>query len=230
MLREEPSPVPTCAGYRVRAFRQRAANLAERTLRARVIRFVPWLGVAGVFLPRAGAHPDAAALRAAWEAQGAPPPCPPGPGQTVLLGQTLAVRTLPYAGADDLWEEPGALVCACRRAPDPAHVAQRVAAHAHARLQALAEAQAAALAPRLAAAPARIVVRRLGRRTLGQCRRDGEIRLSPALAAWWPEVVEETLAHELTHLSHFNHSPAFWRALSALLPDWLPRALLHHLG
>ena len=84
--------------------------------------------------------------------------------------------------------------------------------------------------PRLAAAPARIVVRRLGRRTLGQCRRNGEIRLSPALAAWWPEVVEETLAHELTHLTHFNHSPAFWRTLSALLPDWLPRALLHHLG
>ena len=69
-----------------------------------------------------------------------------------------------------------------------------------------------------------------GRQLHGQCRRDGEIRLSPALAAWWPEVVEETLAHELTHLSHFNHSPAFWRALSALLPDWLPRALLHHLG
>lgn len=230
MMREELSPVAAFAGFRVRTFRQRSANLAERTLRVRAIRFVPWLGVAGVFLPRAEYPADEPALRAAWEAQGSPAPHPPAAGETVLFGETLAVRALPFAGADDLWEEGGALVCACRREADPARVAARVGAYACAKLQARAEALVAAWAPRLVARPARITVRRLGRRTLGQCCRDGEIRLNPSLACWSPDILEETLAHELTHLTHFNHAPAFWRALAALLPDWLPRSLVHHLG
>lgn len=225
---EANAPIADFEGYAVRCFRQGGANLAERTLRAPTLHFVPWRGVLGVFLPRGADFPGEAALRAAWEARGAPPPHRPGAHERVLLGRVLPIRNDAYAGCNDVWEEAGTLVCAWRRAPDPVKLEARLDAYAAARLLETAQDFAGRFAPRLPRQPAALVVRRMGRCTLGQCRRDGEIRLSPALAQFPPETIEETLAHELAHLTHFNHAPDFWRTLTALLPDWLPRALIHY--
>jgi len=36
-------------------------------------------------------------------------------------------------------------------------------------------------------------------------------------------LVEYVVAHELCHLRHSVHSPAFWRSLSQLMPDYEDR-------
>ena len=140
MYKEEPSPVAGFRGYRVRTFRQSRANLAERTQQGRVVHFVPWKGVAGVFLSAQEFPADAAALEAAWQAAGAPPVRLPKSGEAVLFGRVLPVRTLPFAGYDDLVEEADGLCLACKGRPDPEDVAERVEAYRRATLLARAHA------------------------------------------------------------------------------------------
>ena len=50
-----------------------------------------------------------------------------------------------------------------------------------------------------------------------------EIHLSTMLAAVPPHLVEYIVVHELTHLLHANHSPAFHAAMTRFLPDWPKR-------
>ena len=49
------------------------------------------------------------------------------------------------------------------------------------------------------------------------------IRLSWRLIALSDEEIEYVAAHELAHLMEFNHSPAFWREVGEILPDWRER-------
>ncbi len=234
----------TFRGYRIQLFRQGRCNLAERTLTTRVVRFAPPLGRVGVFLPagetgdlggadprvRTGCTPDLGeVLEAAWRANGCPPVKRPTTLDALLFGEVVPIRPLEYAGCDDLWCEGDTLICASKRRHDPDQLATRLATYEAATLQAAAEAQLANFLPHLPRAPKRIIVHPLRPRILGQCTRDGEIRLNRTLLRFPPEILAETLAHELTHLTHFNHSPAFWRALTQLLPDWLPRSLAHYL-
>lgn len=230
MFREIPSPVPDFRGFRVRTFRQTRAALSERTLRGRVFHFVPWKRVVGVFLPAHEFPAEADALEAAWAEAGAPPPHPPEPGETLCLGQILRVRPL-FAGAEDAWREGGDLFLAYRRKPDASTLAARVEAFRRDALLSRAQAILTGWGDRLPRKPTGLAVwPRLRNRTLGQCLRTGEIRLNPRLADWPEAILEETLAHEAAHLLEFNHSPRFWRALGALLPDWLPRSLVHYLA
>ncbi len=232
MFRPITLPVPTFEGYTVRAYRQGRSNAPLRTLREPCIHFAPQFGRVGLFLPHAAPELSEAALREAWLAAGSPSAHPPGPNEAILFGRVLPLRVLPFAGYDDLWleEAEGSLCCACRRQPDPRRQAVALADFQAKCLLARAQALLDAWSPRLARLPARLVIRTTSPRILGQCTREGEIRLAPKLILWPEDILAETLAHELTHLLHFNHSPAFWRELSRLLPDWLPRSLVHYLG
>lgn len=232
MFRPIPPPVSAFQGYTVRAYRQGRSNAPLRTLREPCIHFAPQFGRVGIFLPHTAPELGEAALREAWLAAGSPPPHPLGPNEALLFGRVLPLRVLPFSGYDDLWldETQGALCCACRRQPDPRRQAAALADFQAKVLLARAQALLDAWAPRLDRRPARLVIRTTSPRILGQCTREGEIRLAPKLIAWPEAILAETLAHELTHLSHFNHSPAFWRELSRLLPDWLPRSLVHYLA
>jgi predicted metal-dependent hydrolase len=55
----------------------------------------------------------------------------------------------------------------------------------------------------------------------GSCSRAGRINLSARLLWLEPAEMNYVLHHELNHLHHFNHSPAFWQALEARLPGAL---------
>jgi predicted metal-dependent hydrolase len=57
----------------------------------------------------------------------------------------------------------------------------------------------------------------------GSCSPAGELLLNPHLVKAPRPCVDYVLAHELCHLREHNHSPAFYRLLSALLPDWPAR-------
>ncbi len=54
----------------------------------------------------------------------------------------------------------------------------------------------------------------------GTCGKDGIIRVHWRLIQAPKVAMEYVVAHELTHLTHRNHSPAFWKKLSEAMPNW----------
>ncbi len=54
----------------------------------------------------------------------------------------------------------------------------------------------------------------------GSCTAAGVVRLNWRLMQAPPAIIDYVLAHELAHLSHMDHSPAFWRETGRLYPDW----------
>jgi len=54
----------------------------------------------------------------------------------------------------------------------------------------------------------------------GSCGRDGVVRVHWRLIQAPRVAMEYVVAHELAHLRHRNHSPAFWLKLAETMPDW----------
>lgn len=54
----------------------------------------------------------------------------------------------------------------------------------------------------------------------GSCSPAGRVTLNPLLVKAPPECIDYVLLHELVHLLHHNHSPAFYRALDRHMPAW----------
>ncbi|UFM63555.1 M48 family metallopeptidase [Paracoccus sp. MA] len=54
----------------------------------------------------------------------------------------------------------------------------------------------------------------------GSCTHDGRLMFSWRLAMAPPEVLDYVAAHEVAHLAHMDHSPAFWAATGRLMPDY----------
>ena len=57
------------------------------------------------------------------------------------------------------------------------------------------------------------------RRRWGSCSPKGVLRFNWRLAMLEPALVEYVVVHELAHLTHMNHSPAFWGLVAQHLPD-----------
>jgi predicted metal-dependent hydrolase len=54
----------------------------------------------------------------------------------------------------------------------------------------------------------------------GSCTVDGRLMYSWRLVLAPPEVLDYVAAHEVAHLEHMNHSPAFWAEVEALYGDY----------
>lgn len=54
----------------------------------------------------------------------------------------------------------------------------------------------------------------------GSCNRRGELQFNWLLMMAPPVVVDYVVVHELAHLRHFNHSPAFWQLVASAMPDY----------
>lgn len=67
--------------------------------------------------------------------------------------------------------------------------------------------------------PADVAVRELGFRW-GSCSRGGRLYFHWQSILLPPRVVDYVVVHELCHLIEAHHTPAFWRAVERLLPDW----------
>ncbi|WP_074966292.1 M48 family metallopeptidase [Paracoccus aminovorans] len=85
---------------------------------------------------------------------------------------------------------------------------------AQARLIAACDRHAAALGRRF-----RALALRDTRSRWGSCTHDGRLMFSWRLAMAPPEVLDYVAAHEVAHLAHMDHSPAFWAATARLMPD-----------
>ncbi|WP_347139304.1 SprT family zinc-dependent metalloprotease [Paracoccus sp. SSK6] len=68
--------------------------------------------------------------------------------------------------------------------------------------------------------PYRAIVLRDTRSRWGSCTSDGRLMFSWRLAMAPPVVLDYVAAHEVAHLRHMDHSPRFWAAVAALMPDY----------
>lgn len=59
----------------------------------------------------------------------------------------------------------------------------------------------------------------------GSLSKGGILTLNIRLVGAPRECIEYVVTHELCHLNHHNHSPAFYKQLEAFLPDWERRKL-----
>jgi predicted metal-dependent hydrolase len=57
----------------------------------------------------------------------------------------------------------------------------------------------------------------------GSASQDGRISLNPELIHMPSPCIDYVITHEICHLKHPNHGPAFFRLLASLLPDWRRR-------
>ena len=57
----------------------------------------------------------------------------------------------------------------------------------------------------------------------GSCSQENAIRYSFRLLYAPKEVIEYVVVHELAHVKHNNHSPAFWREVGNYVPDYKTR-------
>ncbi|MGY0612601.1 M48 family metallopeptidase [Luteimonas sp. A501] len=73
--------------------------------------------------------------------------------------------------------------------------------------------------PGLPRAPARVRLRAMSSQW-GSLAPDGTLALDLALVLGRPAAFEYVLVHELCHLVHADHSPAFWAEVEARCPDW----------
>lgn len=81
------------------------------------------------------------------------------------------------------------------------------------------EERCALLAPRLGVQVRRIALSSATTRW-GSASADGSIRLHWRLVHFALPVIDYVVTHELAHLREMNHSPAFWRAVRSVLPDY----------
>jgi len=101
-------------------------------------------------------------------------------------------------------------------------------------LRMLAQARLAAASDRYARALGRsftAIALRDTRSRWGSCTHEGRLMYSWRLAMAPPEVLDYVAAHEVAHLAHMDHSPAFWAAVARLCPGYAqPRAWLRQNG
>ena len=71
--------------------------------------------------------------------------------------------------------------------------------------------------------PVRKVIVRDQKRRWGSCASDATIRLNWRLMGFPEALIDYVCAHEAAHLVEANHSPAYWRVVESLMPDWKPR-------
>lgn len=103
--------------------------------------------------------------------------------------------------------------------PDPARLAPRLSAF----LRAAARDRLAAACDRHAAAlgrPYRRLTLRDPRSRWGSCTAAGDLMFSWRLVLAPPAVLDYVCAHEVAHLAHLDHSPAFWACVERLRPGW----------
>ena len=64
------------------------------------------------------------------------------------------------------------------------------------------------------------------KKRFGSCSSQGHICFSWRLMQYPPEAIDYVVVHELAHLKHMNHSPAFHALVASVLPDHKQRRAL----
>ena len=54
----------------------------------------------------------------------------------------------------------------------------------------------------------------------GSCSGKGNLNFNCLLMLMPPDIIDYVVVHELCHIKEINHSPAFWREVAKILPDY----------
>lgn len=71
----------------------------------------------------------------------------------------------------------------------------------------------------MAVRPARVRINAAKTR-FGSCSSSGNLNFSCRVMAYSANAVDYVVIHELAHLLHMDHSPAFWRTVAKYMPDY----------
>ncbi len=218
----------------------RARRIKLRVLRDESVEVVAPPGTAPGAVARALARAEGwiARQRAAVRAARLPPD-ERGPFPLRLrlaaTGQDVAVRYGDAARPSWRWHGTGLYVELPERAPDAARTVLVDALRD--RCRAALEPRLHRMADRYGLRPAAVTWRNQKSRW-GSCSARGRLSLNVRLLFLAPELADYVLAHELAHLAHADHSPAFWRRVDGMVsglsrlrvqmrsapdrvPDWL---------
>lgn len=146
------------------------------------------------------------------------------PGESIPLRGTLLKITHRPAerrgvwiedAATSLWDGARPMLCVGAEAP---HVPRRVQDFLILEAKRELRAAVARHAKKLGVVPAKITLRDTKSRW-GSCSSLGSLNFSWRLIMAPHFVLDYLAAHEVAHLRHMNHSPAFWAAVSLMTPD-----------
>ena len=76
--------------------------------------------------------------------------------------------------------------------------------------------------PRIGRTPKRISFREY-KSMWGKCDVEGRITFNWKLVMAPEQILDYVVVHEMAHLHHLNHSPAFWQRVETVLPDYKQR-------
>lgn len=138
------------------------------------------------------------------------------------MGRTFALRVVESPGARSVCLASEELRVALPVGGAPGAVQAALEAWLRAEAAVVFEAAVARFAPLMGVTPGRVLVRDQ-RRRWGSCGQDGTLRFNWRLIMAPPEVIDLVAVHELAHLRHRNHSPAFWAEVARALPDYQSR-------
>ncbi|MEO1192996.1 MAG: SprT family zinc-dependent metalloprotease [Pseudomonadota bacterium] len=143
-----------------------------------------------------------------------PQPIPFAPGNRLPINGEEAVIHHQRSARRGVWREPGRL-----NVSGPLeHLPRRVEAHCRQEAKRLLQAAVRDKAARIDRRPGRITLRE-SRSRWGSCSPKGDLSFCWRLIFAPPEVLDYVAAHEVAHLAHMNHSPAFWRVCAGLVED-----------
>jgi predicted metal-dependent hydrolase len=106
--------------------------------------------------------------------------------------------------------------------PDGTRTGPRVAAFLREQARAALVQASEHYATKLGLTPRTITLRDT-RSRWGSCTADGRLMYSWRLIMAPPEVLDYVAAHEVAHLAHMDHSPAYWACVGRLMPDYASR-------
>lgn len=133
------------------------------------------------------------------------------------LGGTLALRL--SKGSRTHVELAEGELRATLREPSPASIERAVVAwYKRAALAHLGD-RAFTLARIAGLMPPRVLLSS-ARARWGSCNTRREVRLAWRLIKARPDLIDYVICHELAHLRHMNHSPAFWAEVARQCPDY----------
>jgi predicted metal-dependent hydrolase len=150
-----------------------------------------------------------------------PAPMPFGGGEIVPIRGVNHRIVERRSRAGNVWIEPVDKALADTRLPllcvsaDPAHVARRVKDFLMREAKRDLEASVARHSAKLGVEPRRIGLRDTTSRW-GSCSSSGALNFSWRLIMAPSYVLDYLAAHEVAHLVHMNHSPAYWKVLAKL--------------